>query len=158
MTLYQLLLPHLVRSYFIIVKIMFLSNYWVLISPNYICLYHLPRYDSITSQICYRCVTFLADTKSYKSTLNLCFTMPAIFIFTKFIWNKLKKLSTLCYCSLIHIRIVDFEGKLCQPSNKPHNHVVAIHRNSSMVVAISKSYPQEPLCSLEGVGLVQQCS
>jgi hypothetical protein len=28
MTLYQLLLPHLVKSYFIIVKIMFSSKYW----------------------------------------------------------------------------------------------------------------------------------
>jgi hypothetical protein len=83
-----------------------------------------------------RCVTFLADTKSYKSTLNLCFTMPATFIFTKFVPNKLKKLSTLCYHSLTHVGIVDFDGQLpCQPFNKPHNHGFAVHRDSGMVVA-----------------------
>jgi hypothetical protein len=35
-----------------------------------------------------RCVTFLADTESCKSTLSLCFTMPATFIFTKFVQVK----------------------------------------------------------------------
>ena len=34
------------------------------------------------------CVTFLAGTKRYKSTINLCFTMPATIIFTKFVPNK----------------------------------------------------------------------
>jgi hypothetical protein len=41
-----------------------------------------------------RCVTFLADTKSYESMLNLCFTMPALFILTKFVPNKLKTIYT----------------------------------------------------------------
>ncbi len=42
MTLFQLLLSHLVRSYFIIVKIMFSSNYW--------CWYHIIIYVNITFQ------------------------------------------------------------------------------------------------------------
>ncbi len=42
MTLYQLLLPHLVRSYFITVKIMF--------SSNYLCWYHLIIHFKITFQ------------------------------------------------------------------------------------------------------------
>jgi hypothetical protein len=33
---------------------------------------------------------FLGDTKSYESTLNLCFKIPATLIFTKFVPNKLK--------------------------------------------------------------------
>jgi hypothetical protein len=37
-----------------------------------------------------RCVTFLADTESYKSMLNLCFTTPATFNFTTFVPNKLE--------------------------------------------------------------------
>jgi hypothetical protein len=36
-----------------------------------------------------RCVSFLAGTKSYESMINLCFTTPATFIFTKFVPNKL---------------------------------------------------------------------
>jgi hypothetical protein len=36
-------------------------------------------------------VTFLADTKCSKSMLNLCFTMPATYIFTKFVPNKFKE-------------------------------------------------------------------
>ncbi len=35
------------------------------------------------------CVGFLAGTVHYKSMINLCFTMPATFIFTKFVPNKL---------------------------------------------------------------------
>ena len=35
------------------------------------------------------CVTFLEDTKRFESTINLCFTMPATFLFTKFVSNKL---------------------------------------------------------------------
>ena len=77
--------------------------------------------------------------------------MPATFIFTMFVPNKLKKNSTLRYRSLIHVGIVDFDGRLpCQPSNKPLNHGGAICRNSGMDVA---NQPTPPLgASTEGVG------
>jgi hypothetical protein len=35
------------------------------------------------------CVSFVAGTQSYESMINLCFTTPATFIFTKFVPNKL---------------------------------------------------------------------
>ncbi len=35
------------------------------------------------------CVSFLACTKRYESMINLCFTTPATYIFTKFVPNKL---------------------------------------------------------------------
>jgi hypothetical protein len=35
-------------------------------------------------------LSFLADTKSNESTLNLCFTMPETFYFTSFLPSKLK--------------------------------------------------------------------
>jgi hypothetical protein len=61
--------------------------------------------------------------------------MPATFIFTKFVLNKLKKLYTLRYRSLIHVGIVDFDGQLPrQPSNKPRNHDGAVRRDSGMDV------------------------
>jgi hypothetical protein len=37
-----------------------------------------------------KCLSFLADTKSNESTLNLCFTMPVTFYFTSFVPSKLK--------------------------------------------------------------------
>jgi hypothetical protein len=77
--------------------------------------------------------------------------MPATFIFTKFIPNKLKKLSTLRYQSLIHVGIVNFDGRLpCRPSNKPRNHGGAVLRNSGMDVANQPTPP--PGASSEGVG------
>ena len=77
--------------------------------------------------------------------------MPAKFIFTKFIPNKLKKLCTLRYQSLVHVGIVDLDGPLpCWPSNKPHNHGGTICRDSSMDVANQTTPP--PGASLEGVG------
>ena len=36
------------------------------------------------------CLSFLADTKSNESALNLCFTMPVTFYFTSFVSSKLK--------------------------------------------------------------------
>jgi hypothetical protein len=66
--------------------------------------------------------------------------MPATFNFTKFVPNKLKKLSTLCYRSLIHVGIVDVDGQVpCQPSNKPRKDVA--------------NQPTPPMgASLKGVG------
>ncbi len=77
--------------------------------------------------------------------------MPATFIFTKFTPNKLKKLPTLRYQSLIHVGIVDFDGWLPrQPSNNPRNHGGAVLRNSGMDVVNQPTPP--PGASLEGVG------
>jgi hypothetical protein len=77
--------------------------------------------------------------------------MPATFNFTKFVPNKLKKLSTLCYRSLIHVGIVDFDGQLPrQPSNKPCNHGGAICHNSGIDVANQPT--PSPGASSEGVG------
>ncbi len=76
--------------------------------------------------------------------------MPATFIFTKFVPNKLKKLS-LCYRGLIHVGIVDFDGQLpCRPSNKPRNHGGAVRHDNSMDVANQPTPP--PGAFLEGVG------
>ncbi len=87
-------------------------------------------------------VTFLADTKSYEITLHLCFTMPAVFIFTMLVPNELKKLSTLSYHNLIHVGIVDFDGRLpCWTSNKPRNHGVPFATAVAWLWQISKPYP-----------------
>jgi hypothetical protein len=78
------------------------------------------------------CLSFLAGPKSNKSTLIQC--LQHLFLLSLYQINK--KLSTLHYCSLIHVGIVDFDGRLpCRPSNKPHNHGGAVCRNSGMDVA-----------------------
>ena len=48
-----------------------------------------------TGLLCDGCVTFLEGIVSCKSTINLYFTMPATFIFTKFVPNKLNIYATL---------------------------------------------------------------
>ena len=50
---------------------------------------YLGRLITCAKDAAVRCITFLEGTVSCKSTINLCFTMPATFIFTKFEPNKL---------------------------------------------------------------------
>ena len=53
------------------------------------CVYQLNyMYDSRGDEYS-RCVSFLECTKRYESMINLCFTTPATYIFTKFVPNKL---------------------------------------------------------------------
>jgi hypothetical protein len=54
--------------------------------------------DTTETGSCERCVTFLEDTVSCESTINLCFTMPATLTFTKFVPNKLN--NYLCYATI----------------------------------------------------------
>ncbi len=76
--------------------------------------------------------------------------MPVTFYFTSFVPSKLKKLSTLLYRSLIHVRLVDMDGQLpFRPSNK-HLHQVVPFTDSGMAVANESPLP--PGASLEGVG------
>jgi hypothetical protein len=81
-----------------------------------------------------------------KSAINLCFTTPATFIFTKFVPKKLNKLSTLGYRSLIDVGIVELDGQLpCQPSNKHHHHGVAFATTAAWLWRISQPNLREPL-------------
>ena len=57
--------------------------------------------------------SFLADTKSNESALNLCFTTPVTFNFYKFVPSTLQTMySTLNYCVLIDVGIVHLDGQL----------------------------------------------
>jgi hypothetical protein len=70
--------------------------------------------------------------------------MPATFIFTKFVPNKL--ISTLRYRSLIHVGMVELDDRLPrQPSNKHHHHGVLFANIAAWRFQISPPHPREPL-------------
>ena len=70
---------------------------------------------------------------------------PCTIGLTKFVPNKLKKLSTLCYCSLINVGIVYFDGRLHHwPSNKPHKYGGTVCCYSRMDVANQPTPPSAP--------------
>jgi hypothetical protein len=57
----------------------------------------------------------------------------------------------LCYCSLIHVGIVELDGRLpCPPSNKHHIHGGAVHCYSELAVANQSPVP--PGAFSKGVG------
>ena len=67
-------------------------------------------------------LSFLADTRSNESALNLCFAMPNI-LFLQVLYQVHYKLSTLSYRGDINVGIVHLDGQLShRTSNKHHHH------------------------------------